>query len=443
MKNRLTDSSFKKIMHNFLPLENSRKIAIAVSGGADSMSLAILLNIWCKNHNIPFVALTIDHGLRIESRDEAKFVNSELKKRNIEHHTISNETPIPSSNLQENARRIRYQLLTNWCKNNDISHLATAHHLDDYVETFLMRLERGSGVDGLSSIADKAIINDLFIIRPLLSFPKSEIIEYLNSQKQKWIEDPSNQKMDFKRNRIRKALGDDLGDDLFIKRMASVANNMARARQAIETQTNHVINQFVKINQAGFCTIDCSIFSEEDEIILRLLSSVLRFIGGKEKSPRFEKLMTLFNTLKNNNKYEVTLSGCEITKLNNRINIFREVSDIQRDIKFKNNNNINWDNRFLAKTNLFNKFNIYLGALGQTGFSQIKSEYKRGKNTALPTKILYTFPAFKEIDNQGVENIIYVPHINYCNSDFDKNDFICDFKPLKPLATKSFGFYNK
>ena len=157
----MLDNKYKKI------IDKHKKVAVAVSGGADSMALALLLN---EQTNSKLIAITVDHGLREESAREAKQVKKWLEKYDIEHHILKWEGDKKNSNIQFEARTARYQLMCDFCKKNDIQLLLVAHNLQDNAETLLMRIMRGSGVDGLSAIADATKINNIEVLRPLLMF---------------------------------------------------------------------------------------------------------------------------------------------------------------------------------------------------------------------------------------------------------------------------------
>ncbi|MFP3027204.1 MAG: tRNA lysidine(34) synthetase TilS, partial [Wolbachia sp.] len=141
------------------------QIAVAVSGGVDSIVLLHLMTNWAKKNKLSLpIALTVNHGLRSESQKEADFVISYAKELGAKESFILNwEKQNIKGNIQLQARKARYKLLEEWCKNNNVKCLLVAHHKDDQAETFLLRLERGSGVDGLSSMDYKSFLNGIYI----------------------------------------------------------------------------------------------------------------------------------------------------------------------------------------------------------------------------------------------------------------------------------------
>jgi len=137
-------------------LRPGAEIAVAVSGGGDSMALCLLAHGWCERHRGSLHALTVDHGLRAGSDGEAEGVGTWLTRLNISHDVLRWLGPKPATGLQAKARDARYGLMTEWAKARGIADILVAHNLEDQAETFLMRLERGAGIDGLAAMAPVA-----------------------------------------------------------------------------------------------------------------------------------------------------------------------------------------------------------------------------------------------------------------------------------------------
>jgi tRNA(Ile)-lysidine synthase len=149
---------FHSLMKQLLQGEAPTALAVAVSGGADSMALTLLLKDYCAAHYIALHALHVNHGLRVEAAREAQQVQHWLMQQNIACVVLAPTSPIDrmQGNLMHNARMVRYRLMQDYCATHDITYLCTAHHLHDQAETVLMRLGRGSGVDGLAGMREKA-----------------------------------------------------------------------------------------------------------------------------------------------------------------------------------------------------------------------------------------------------------------------------------------------
>lgn len=196
----------RHLMHTLTQLQTDR-IGVAVSGGADSMALCLALKEVCEQQGITMTALTVDHRLRAESTDEALSVHGWLTARGVRHEILTWDHGPVHSNLQSMARQARYQLLLEYCKLHGIPYLFTAHHQQDQLETFMMRLTHCSGVKGLGGMAPLSARDGVVLVRPLLHILPDDLKSYLKQQNQPWIEDPSNQLTTYERIRWRQRAG--------------------------------------------------------------------------------------------------------------------------------------------------------------------------------------------------------------------------------------------
>src|SRR6266513_193352 len=194
-------------------------ITVAVSGGPDSLALAILADRWARRHGGRLVALTVDHRLRPESAEEARTVGGWLAARGIAHHILVWADPKPATGIQEAARAARYRLLAGWCREQGCLHLLTAHHREDQAETHLIRRRAGSGVDGLAGMATVREMAGLRLVRPLLQVPKARLVALVAAEHQPFLSDPSNQDPAFERSRLRK--GRDALDEAALGRLGA------------------------------------------------------------------------------------------------------------------------------------------------------------------------------------------------------------------------------
>ena len=224
----------------FADFRSYTHVGLAVSGGPDSVALMHLAQTWRNNRAMHGAAaddvmpeltvLTVDHGLRPNSAAEVRQVKSWAEACGLRHETLTWRGEKPASGIQAAAREARYRLLADWAdRNNGDVAIATAHHKDDQAETVLMRLARGSGPDGLSAMRRIASLGRLTLLRPLLGLAKSELIALLVEREAAWIEDPSNDRLDFERVRLRAAR--DCRDQLQLTddALALTARRMARA----------------------------------------------------------------------------------------------------------------------------------------------------------------------------------------------------------------------
>ncbi|WP_430429809.1 tRNA lysidine(34) synthetase TilS [Parasphingorhabdus sp.] len=265
---------FSHAVNRLLPdfRHNDEIMGLAVSGGPDSLALLLLANLAFPKR---IAAATIDHDLRPEAAAEARFVATICAKKNIPHQIFRPTLPI-SGNVQSVARQVRYELLHDWMKRDSIHWLATAHHADDQLETMIMRLLRGSGVDGLSGIREKRGE----IIRPLLHFQKTELEQYIADQGIQAIDDPSNHNPSYDRVRVREALKGLIGFDSTLASQSGAALN--DARDALEWITSELADSHIE-HTFSACTLKKTDFPHE--IRRRLLLRCLH-ICDPSLSPR-------------------------------------------------------------------------------------------------------------------------------------------------------------
>ncbi len=200
-------AAFALAMQAFAPFESQPVIAVAVSGGPDSLALLLLVDRWARDQGGAALALTVDHGLRPDSAAEAAQVGAWAKARGIAHAVLPWTGDKPQTGIQAAARQARYRLLTEACAARGILHLAIAHHADDQAETVLFRRERGSGPAGLAGMTAARSLGAVRMIRPLLGWPKSALTQTCRHFGQDFVEDPSNRSDRFARTAPAPAAG--------------------------------------------------------------------------------------------------------------------------------------------------------------------------------------------------------------------------------------------
>jgi tRNA(Ile)-lysidine synthase len=277
-------------------------IAVAISGGSDSLALVIACDNYCKNHNIKLSALTIDHKFRINSSIEAKKLHNFLSEKNIDHHIVEIDlADVPSKNIEANLRDIRYKLLLEFCHKNNIEYLFLGHHLGDIAENFLIRLFRGSGLDGLSPIQELIEINQIKIIRPFLNINKNLLQQFLQSQQIQWFEDETNQDDKFLRNKIRNFLASFPSSELIKKRIVSASKEIALARDLIDELSIKYQEQIIeKINDKLYNINIKNLQATNTKIAQRILINFLTKISKKPYKPRKEKFLRFYQILVDN-----------------------------------------------------------------------------------------------------------------------------------------------
>ena len=219
----------------FNALDNFPVLILAVSGGPDSTALMVLAARWREECENPpkLIAATVDHGLRPESKREAKAVGRLARNLGIEHRTLRWTGSKPKTGLQEAARLARYRLLAEAARKAGARHVLTAHTLDDQAETVLMRMACGSGVGGLAGMGYLASVpakerTGVMLVRPLLGVPKSRLIATLKAAGITYADDPTNRDPRFTRSRIRELMPSLAREGLTAERFATLARRVER-----------------------------------------------------------------------------------------------------------------------------------------------------------------------------------------------------------------------
>ena len=308
-------------------IKETNQIAVAVSGGPDSLALAYLAKYLSLKEKIKVKFFIVDHKLRKNSDNEAKKVRLFLKEFDINCQILVWSNKKPKSNIQSIARKNRYELLLNNCKKNNIKYLLIGHHIDDLYENFFIRLLRGSGLKGLTSfgkIAEEKNKN-ISILRPLINFEKNELIFITKKVFNFYINDPSNQNSDFQRTRIRNVISKLKKDGYDIKKFNLTIKNLKSSDNTINFYVDRNIKKnsiFIKEKNISF--LNKNFFLQSDEVVFRSLSFLLKTISSKYYSSRGKSISALISKIQKNKLYKATLGGCCIEKINETILISKE-----------------------------------------------------------------------------------------------------------------------
>ena len=297
------------MMKNFFDTHGIKDnvIAAAVSGGADSLALALRLSECGKK----VVALTVDHKLRAESTTEALYVQKLMKSHNIEHHILTWNTPKPTKGIEEAARLARYRLMIDFCKEHHINYLALGHHRRDQAETFLLRLARGSGVYGLSGMLPVIKRDGINLIRPQLSDNPEDLRLYLKQKNISWVEDPMNQDEDFARVKIRKFLPKLAQIGLDEERLSDTASTMAKTRNFIQTMVDDFINTKVRWWENIVASLSWEALKKSpEEISLNVLGQLIQKVGINSYIPESAELLRVL--AQGTDFKGCTLGNCEL-----------------------------------------------------------------------------------------------------------------------------------
>ena len=312
----LKDKLFLKLNHLLPSITNT--IVVAVSGGADSMALTLLLKDYAKLNNHQLQAVTIDHKLRAESTEEAQWVCKTLSNLGISHHILIWDHNNNINRCHERARSARYELLENFCKNYSNPVLLTAHHKQDQVETILMRFLKGSGPTGFQGIQASRVENEVTIVRPLLEITPEELRDYLTLNGVSWIEDPSNHNTAYERTRIRKLVEDikDWGQDGIL----TSASKVYGAQQTFEELAAEYASDFI-ISDTPLTIDQTKFFSCHKSIQLNWLRQQIWQIGCANYPKPHTTIEAILKILKQPRVSGYRISGCIINVGKNMIRI--------------------------------------------------------------------------------------------------------------------------
>ena len=362
-----------------------RTVGLAVSGGGDSVAMTVMATEWARARGRRLAAITVDHGLRPEAASEAHAVAALCAEFGIPHTIATWSPPEAPGNIQDAARRTRQDLITDWAAQSGISDVCTGHTLDDQAETELMRLARGTGVDGLSGIAPRHAFGGLTWHRPILGQRRAVLRDYLTDQGIPWIDDPSNQDRKYDRVRIRQAL--DVLEPLGITPtgLADTADRLRTARHALDDQTVLLAQENVRMDRGDLILSWERMAKSPPEILRRLLSEALRWIAGSDYGPRAGALGQMKDQL--DAAQPTVLNGCLITPEGTARRISREFQAVRGT---RGTPEAAWDGRWVLSGPA--RAGLELRALGEAGLRACPD----WRDAGLPRASLIASPAVWE-----------------------------------------------
>lgn len=431
----VSEAEFSARMHALGPFEPRPEIAVGCSGGGDSMALTLLLAQWAAPRDGRVTALIVDHRLRPESKCEAERAATWLSVRGIDARILSRRNEPVSGNLQSAARDARYALMSEACAEAAIPHLALAHNREDQAETVLLRLARGSGVDGLAAMAAVTERADLRLIRPLLNVPRGRLRATLRAMEQPWIEDPSNEATVYARVRFRRLAPDLAAEGLTPDRLVATASRLGRVRAVLDAETASVLARGLRLYPAGYGELDPGpLRAAPSEIALRCLSQVLTCVSGGRYPPRMKRLERLYRAMTDPSEAFAgrTLGGCRILRRRNNILICREIRAIHDCLPAQRE--VIWDGRFRIRLRRSRGFDVR--RLGQEGWRMVSADDPTLRNCRIPAPVRPSLPAI-----WGLDAVAVVPHLNYVRAGRPAVDGLVrdiEFAPARPLTAACF-----
>ncbi len=327
---QLNQKKISKIYNEFsTSLKVKENLAVAVSGGPDSLALAYLTKCYSLKNRIKVKYYIVNHKLRNESSLEAENTKKILKTIDIQCTIINWNGKKPVKNIRVTARDKRYSLLAKECKKNDIKYLLLGHHLNDLFENFLIRIVRGSGLNGLISFSKNTKYRDreLNIMRPLLNLEKKDLIYISNKVFGFFIEDPSNINEDYKRTRIRNLLYSLEKEGLDVRKLKLTINNLKDSDRSIKFYVDRNLKKnVVFLKRKNIYILNYNFFDQSHEIIFRSLTNLIQKLGNKYYPVRGKSIIELIKRINEKSFIRVTLGGCIVERANETILISQENS---------------------------------------------------------------------------------------------------------------------
>ena len=435
----LGPSEFARLMRAVGPFEAHARIAVGVSGGSDSLALVLLAADWASRNGAEIIALTIDHGLRPAAVAEARQVGRWLKARQVRHRILrwrpAEDQPFVGG-VQAAARAARYRLLAEWCRRQGVLHLAMAHQQEDQAETMLLRLVRGSGLDGLAAMAPVTERGGVRLIRPLLSVSRTDLRATLATRGQAWIDDPSNENTAHARVRMRALMPVLAAEGLDTPRLAATAAHLGSARAAIDDAVADLLAAVAAIFPAGYIRIDpAALVAAPVEVSRRALARCLMTVGGGDYGPRLERLARLHAMICTGGLTSAaTLNGCRILPRRGQLLVCREPAAADEVISVNAGGSMLWDGRFLVSISAAPRHQrpLVLKQLGAAGWAALTAADAGLRNHPIPPCVRPSLPALWD----GAEPTV-VPHLGYRRAGI-WTDVGVEFVPASPLASTRF-----
>lgn len=315
--------ALSQALHDSFGPDAPRRVGVAVSGGGDSMALLLAL----LEAGFTPEAVTVNHGLRPEAAAEAEFVARFCAERGIAHDTLHWQGGQAAGNLMDAARRARLRLIGAWARARGIAQVALGHTADDQAETFLMRLAREAGTEGLAGMRPTFEAEGVRWVRPFLAQTRAELRGYLTQQGIGWIEDPTNLDDHYDRVKARKALGVLKPLGIGVEKLTAVVANIAMTEEALglglqrlAAEHVQVISGDVVIAAEGFCQ------AFGPEMQRRMVNAALLWVSGADYPPRAAKVEDFLRSWQS--RRDRTLHGCRILASEREIRITREAKAV-------------------------------------------------------------------------------------------------------------------
>lgn len=402
------NAEFGQLITNLRLSEPPDHIVVAVSGGGDSIALCLLAAQWAAENGAKVTALTVDHGLRAGSSQEAGQVAAWLSQRSIEHEVICWTEAKPVTGVQEAARKARYALIADWMIKRKLTNLLVAHHAEDQAETFLLRAGQGSGIDGLAAMAPVSRRNGLRLLRPLLAIPKSRLTATLKVMQQPWIEDPSNQDHRYSRVQFRSLLPGLADAGMPPGRIAALAEGFGVLSRSLHHIDRLAIAACTTLHPEGYATLDRAyVGTLPIPLQGRVLRQLIHAVGGRTYPPRRAAVDRLLQRLTAGTEFRgATLGGCRIQPWRGRTLICREARNFGTPLVLHSTQTVTW--HALFEVVVSGAAGLIVGPLTKQGWKAISGDVSADASARIPAIVLPSLPVFYDSDG-----VLAVPALDY------------------------------
>ena len=399
------------------PFGPAPRLAAGVSGGPDSMALALLADRWARDNGGSLLALVADHGLRPESRHEAALAAARLTARGIQARLLPIDGLLRGPALAERARVARFRVLEAACREAGILHLLLGHHAADQAETVLIRSLSDSGPIGMAGMLPLVELTWLRLVRPLLAFPPARLLATLAAEGVEWIEDPSNKSAAALRPRLRLLRRDQGGIGAATGALRVTATAAAQHRSARAITAAAGLADEVVIRPEGFAILSGR------PVPTDVLAALLQALSGAAYPPPSRRVTTLAAAPR-----PATLAGVRLLsagRLGPGLLLVREAAAMAAPVPAQPNTI--WDGRFRLRGNASVPTGAMLGSLGEDAV-------RVRQLSRLPSAVLRTLPAVR----LG-STVHAVPHLDFPDAETCEHLSLL-FCPLRAAAPPSFPF---
>ncbi len=429
------DAEFALSMTRLGPFEPAPHLAAAISGGSDSLALALLAAAWVRAAGGRLTALVVDHRLRSGSGAEARRTAGLLKDRGIEPVILTRCGPAPETAIEEAAREARYRLLGGWCRAHRVLHLLVGHTREDRAETLLLRLSSGTGVDGLAAMPAVQETSWGRVLRPLLPVARDRLRALLRRRGIDWLDDPHNSDPAFARPRLRRCAEVLAGEGLTAARLSRTAARIGEARAVLESATASFLAAAALIHPCGFVRLDRRALGEAPpDTGRRALERVIRTVGGAAYAPRRARLEPLYAALAGAGEIGPrTLGGCIVRPDRDAILVAREAT--ADAVAVAGGGELLWDRRFRLRLSASaeGRGGLRVGALGRKGWNDLRGARPEPDVRRIPAVVGPGLPALSDACG-----LLEVPHLGYRRVREALVERIL-FAPANPVAATEFA----